>query len=168
MSERSAEATPPADESRFWPTIACWYNGLPKSAAGQIDAHLTDLIGDLEGAFPRRERATPIDWAKVPSAEVIRAVAAAPVIYGPWIECSITQGWTRWELFPGPSWKGSSVHVQPCYPDSLGWGVSYRNKYRNGFGTSAEAQDVGDEWLRADGCRLDGALPSSGDPKGEP
>jgi hypothetical protein len=53
-----AEAKAPADESRFWPTIACWYNGLPRSVAKQVDAHLTDLIGDLEEAFPRRERAT--------------------------------------------------------------------------------------------------------------
>lgn len=151
-AQRSAEATDTTAYVWLRDNFAGIYGDDPRIAS------LTKLLDEVRG----RESDPKIDWAKVSSAEVIRAVGEAPVIYGPWVECSITQGWTRWELFPGPSWKGSSVHVQPCHPRSLGWGVSYRDKYRNGFGTSGEAQDVGDEWLREAGCRLDGALPSSG------
>lgn len=46
------------DESRFWPTIACWYNGLPKLAAKYVSAHLEELVRDLDEAFPRRPTAT--------------------------------------------------------------------------------------------------------------
>lgn len=61
---RPTAATRPADESRFWPTIACWYNGLPKSAAKSVATHLEELVRDLDEAnllLPRTETARDLN-----------------------------------------------------------------------------------------------------------